>query len=40
MPVRFTQLQGVIASKTMERVIAGLFLAIGAAMLWIVHRPV
>ncbi len=34
------RLQGVIASKTMERVIAGLFLGIGAAMLWIVYRPV
>ncbi len=29
-----------MASKTMERVIAGLFLAIGAVMPWIVHRPV
>lgn len=34
------RLQGVIASKTMERVIAWLFLGIGAAMLWIVYRPV
>ncbi|NQU62070.1 MAG: sulfite exporter TauE/SafE family protein [Rhodospirillales bacterium] len=34
------RLQGVIPSKTMERIIAGLFLAIGAAMLWIVYRPV
>ena len=33
------RLQGVIPSKTMEKVIASLFLVIGTAMLWIVFRP-
>ncbi len=33
------RLQGVIPSKTMEKIIAGLFLVIGTAMLWIVFRP-
>lgn len=34
------RLQGVIPSKVMEKVISSLFVAIGAAMLWIVFRPV
>ncbi|MCH8237825.1 MAG: sulfite exporter TauE/SafE family protein [Proteobacteria bacterium] len=33
------RLQGVIPSKTMEKIIASLFLVIGTAMLWIVFRP-
>lgn len=34
------RLQGVIPSKTMEKVIGVLFILIGAAMLWTVFRPV
>ncbi len=34
------RLQGKVSSKNMEIVIAWLFLGIGAAMLWIVYRPV
>ncbi len=34
------RLQGKVSSKTMEIVIAWLFVAIGAAMLWIVYKPV
>jgi uncharacterized membrane protein YfcA len=34
------RLQGKVPSKSMETVIAWLFLGIGAAMLWIVFRPV
>jgi uncharacterized membrane protein YfcA len=33
------RLQGKVSSKTMEIVIAWLFVAIGAAMLWIVYKP-